>query len=127
MLAIGCIQAQRCHTGACPTGVATQSRWLMRGLDPELKSARLANYVVTVRKELLRLSRACGVPHPAMVTLQHFDLINQGFVAQPATEFFGYQKNWGLPSAKDQAAIPTMMTPAPVSYTHLTLPTKRIV
>ena len=34
MLAIGCIQAQRCHTGRCPTGVATQSRWLMHGLDP---------------------------------------------------------------------------------------------
>ena len=38
MLAIGCIQAQRCHTDRCPTGVATQNRWLMHGLDPELKS-----------------------------------------------------------------------------------------
>jgi hypothetical protein len=40
MLAIGCIQAQRCHTGRCPTGVTTQSRWLMHGLDPELKPNR---------------------------------------------------------------------------------------
>ena len=38
MLAIGCIQAQHCHTGHCPTGVATQNAWLMRGLDPTLKS-----------------------------------------------------------------------------------------
>ena len=60
MLAIGCIQAQRCHTGSCPTGVATQNRWLMRGLDPELKSARAANYLVALRKELLSLARACG-------------------------------------------------------------------
>ncbi len=37
MLAIGCIQAQRCHSGSCPTGVATQSRWLSAGLDPESK------------------------------------------------------------------------------------------
>ena len=29
MMAIGCIQAQRCHTGRCPTGVATQNKWLM--------------------------------------------------------------------------------------------------
>ena len=50
MLAVGCIQALRCHTGHCPTGVATQSRWLMRGLDPELKSARAANYVVALRE-----------------------------------------------------------------------------
>ncbi|RMH66957.1 MAG: FMN-binding glutamate synthase family protein, partial [Actinomyces sp.] len=28
MFAIGCIQAQRCHNGHCPTGVATQNRWL---------------------------------------------------------------------------------------------------
>jgi glutamate synthase domain-containing protein 2 len=43
MLAIGCIQAQRCHTGSCPTGVATQSKWLMHGLDPDVKHARAAN------------------------------------------------------------------------------------
>jgi glutamate synthase domain-containing protein 2 len=55
MFAIGCIQAQRCHTGHCPTGVATQNRWLMRGLEPTSKGARLANYLVTVRKELLML------------------------------------------------------------------------
>ena len=53
MLAIGCIQAQRCHTGHCPTGVATQNAWLPRGLDPTLKSARLANYVA-------RCARSCS-------------------------------------------------------------------
>ena len=50
MMAIGCIQAQRCHTGKCPTGVATQNPWLVHGLDPELKAARPANYVLTLRK-----------------------------------------------------------------------------
>ena len=35
MLAIGCIQAQKCHTDTCPTGVATQNAWLTRGLDPQ--------------------------------------------------------------------------------------------
>ena len=42
MLSIGCIQAQRCHTGRCPTGVTTNSKWLMRGLDPDLKWVRCA-------------------------------------------------------------------------------------
>src|SRR3712207_9307827 len=28
MLAIGCIQAQKCHTDTCPTGIATQNAWL---------------------------------------------------------------------------------------------------
>jgi glutamate synthase domain-containing protein 2 len=34
MLSIGCIQAQKCHTDTCPTGVATQNAWLTRGSDP---------------------------------------------------------------------------------------------
>jgi glutamate synthase domain-containing protein 2 len=42
MLAIGCIQAQNCHTDIGPTGAGTPNRWLARGLDPELKSVRLA-------------------------------------------------------------------------------------
>jgi glutamate synthase domain-containing protein 2 len=40
MLAIGCVQAQICHTGECPVGVATQSRWLTRALVPGEKRER---------------------------------------------------------------------------------------
>ncbi len=90
MLAIGCIQAQRCHTGHCPTGVATQNRWLMSGLDPTHKASRFANYVVTLRKELLELSRACGVSHPSLISTDHFEILDDCFVAKSATECFGY-------------------------------------
>ena len=67
MLAAGCVQAQKCHTGHCPTGVATQSKWLQRGLDPTSKGVRVANYVSGLRDELIRLSHACGVCHPAIL------------------------------------------------------------
>ena len=97
MLSIGCIQAQRCHTGHCPTGVATQSRWLMRGLDPTLKSARLANYLVTLRKELAYLAHACGVEHPALVPLDALDLVASPTETRSARAVFGYQPGWGLP------------------------------
>jgi glutamate synthase domain-containing protein 2 len=90
MLAIGCIQAQRCHTGHCPAGIATQSRWLMNGLKPTDKAARLANYVVTLRKELLQLSRACGVEHPAFMSTDHFEVLDECFFGRSATECFGY-------------------------------------
>ena len=109
MLAIGCIQAQRCHTGHCPTGVATQNRWLMRGLDPTSKAARHANYVRTLRKELLRLSRACGVAHPALVTSDHIEILDDRFGSTPARELFGYQPRWGHPSAEDGAVLPRLM------------------
>jgi glutamate synthase domain-containing protein 2 len=89
MLAIGCIQAQICHTGKCPTGVATQDKWLMRGLDPTDKSARLANYITTLRKEVLQLCRACGVAHPADMTLDYFEVLEDRFQARAIEESFG--------------------------------------
>ena len=98
-MSLGCIQAQRCHTGRCPVGVATQSQWLMRGLDPELKAARLANYIVTFRKELLSLCRACGVEGPAAVSLDHLDVIDDRFGSRSARAVFGYAPDWGVPSS----------------------------
>ena len=109
MLAVGCIQAQRCHTGHCPTGVATQSKWLMRGLDPTAKAHRLANYVVTLRKEVLQLSRACGVRHPALVGPEHFELIDDSFGSRTVREVFGYEEDWSLPTAADQEEINEIM------------------
>lgn len=92
MMAIGCIQAQRCHTGHCPAGIATQNRWLMRGLNPTLKSARLANYFVNLRKELLRLSYVCGVSHPSQVTLDQFEILNDQLNSHSAQHLLGYAK-----------------------------------
>ena len=90
MLAIGCLQAQHCHTGRCPTGVATQNPWLVRGLDPTLKGARAANYVITLRKEILRLCRACGVPHPDGFHLDMVEILDGRLGSRPAWDVFGY-------------------------------------
>jgi glutamate synthase domain-containing protein 2 len=109
LMSIGCIQAQRCHTDHCPTGVATQNRWLMRGLDPELKSARLANYIVTLRKEILQLSRACGVCHPALITSNHLEILDGRFGSKTVYELFGYRDGWALPSEIDREAIGRIM------------------
>ncbi len=113
MLAIGCIQAQRCHTGHCPTGIATQNRWLMRGLDPTLKSARLANYIVTLRKEVLALCRACGVAHPAFLRGEHLDLLDDRFKSESLASVFNYRDDWGCPSDEDLAAVRAIMEAPP--------------
>ncbi len=109
MLAIGCIQAQRCHTGHCPAGIATQNRWLMRGLDPTLKSARLANYVVTMRSEILKLTHACGLEHPAFLTGEHLDFLDDRYGTRSLHEVFGYQRDWSLPSENDLSAVLRLM------------------
>jgi glutamate synthase domain-containing protein 2 len=110
LLAIGCIQAQRCHTGHCPSGVATQNRWLMHGLDPTLKSARLANYIITLRKELLQLSRACGVCHPALVDGDHLEILDGQFGSKTVRSLFHYESEWALPSRKDAQEIERIMS-----------------
>jgi len=93
MLAIGCIQAQRCETGHCPTGVATQNAWLQKGLDPTNKAARLSNYLITLRKELIRLSRACGYEHPSQVPLSQMEILNGPAGPEAAADVFGYAEH----------------------------------
>ena len=74
MVAIGCIQAQKCHTGHCPTGVATQQKWLQRGLNIKDKSKRCAQYIKGFRKELLQLTYASGYQHPSEFTGEDIEI-----------------------------------------------------
>jgi glutamate synthase domain-containing protein 2 len=89
LLSVGCIQALRCHTNHCPTGIATQHPWLTRGLDPTLKSVRLANYVVTLRKELQSLTGACGVTHPSLVSPDQLEMLDDRFGSKSVADIFG--------------------------------------
>lgn len=72
MMAIGCIQAQRCHTNKCPTGITTQSRWRQRALDVPTKAVRVRNYQEATVDEAMSIMAAMGVSHrrelhPAML------------------------------------------------------------
>ena len=109
MLSIGCIQSQRCHTGRCPTGVTTQSRRRTRGLVPELKSERCARYFVGLRAELVRLARACGHVHPALVTLDDLELLDGNLGSRAARSVFGYEPEWGAADAATRGAIEAAM------------------
>ncbi len=94
MIAIGCIQAQKCHTDHCPVGVATQNSWLTRGLDPANKSTRVANYVDALRADLLRLAWACGVPHPSLVPPSAIEFLATPDNAVSLANRFGYDASW---------------------------------
>jgi len=94
MIASDCIQAQRCHTNHYPTGVATQNRWLAGGLDPNLKSVRVANYIVAMRKDLLCLARTCGVSHPGQVRSEQLEFLDDRFDAKTVAEVFGRRVTW---------------------------------
>jgi glutamate synthase domain-containing protein 2 len=61
MLALGCIQALKCHTNKCPTGVATNEPTLTRGLVVEQKWHRVRNYHDAMVHDFLSLMAAAGV------------------------------------------------------------------
>jgi glutamate synthase domain-containing protein 2 len=109
MLSIGCIQAQKCHTDRCPTGVATQDPWLAHGLDPTLKSARLANYVKTLRRDLLKVSEACGAAHPGLIDADDIEILFAQRQVAPLREVYGYQPGWGAVSGANRQAVIALM------------------
>lgn len=110
MLAIGCIQAQKCHTDTCPTGVATQNAWLARGLVPEIKAVRAANYIKTLRRDLVKVAEACGVEHPGLISTESVDIIDGRTGSTALHDVYGYTPGMGLPSAADRAQIIELMT-----------------
>ncbi|MEX0996529.1 MAG: FMN-binding glutamate synthase family protein [Flavobacteriaceae bacterium] len=74
MMSIGCIQAQLCHTNRCPSGVATQKKWLQNGIHIPLKSEMAFQYFKTFKKELLEITRASGYEHPCEFTMDDIEV-----------------------------------------------------
>ncbi len=71
MFAVGCIQAQACHTGACPTGVATQDPKRQKALVVSDKSVRVANFHENTLRALAELLGAAGLQHPEQLRPHH--------------------------------------------------------
>lgn len=93
MLAIGCIQAQKCHTGHCPAGVATHSRWFQAGLDIDEKAERFARYVAGFRKEMLTLAYAIGREHPGQISGSDIEFGTGVDRFQPLEDVLGYARD----------------------------------
>ena len=93
MMSIGCIQAQVCHTNRCPTGIATQNKWLQKGINIPLKSDRLAQYFCTFKKELLEITHAAGYEHPSQFTMQDLDInVDDGELTKTLEKSLKYSK-----------------------------------
>lgn len=71
MIAIGCIQTMKCHSNACPVGVATTDPELQKALVIDEKKYRVVNFLVTLRKGLFRISAAAGLESPIHFQPKH--------------------------------------------------------
>ena len=71
MFALGCIQALRCNSGHCPTGITTQNPALVHGLDVEDKTPRVTRFQAATVGSLLELLGAMGLSHPRELDPHH--------------------------------------------------------
>jgi glutamate synthase domain-containing protein 2 len=71
MFALGCIQAQSCHTGNCPTGVTTQDPHRQQALHVPTKADRVFNFHQETLKALKDMVQAAGLTHPGAISAQH--------------------------------------------------------
>ncbi len=71
MFALGCIQAQTCHTGNCPTGVTTQDPVRQQALVVPDKAERVWRFHQSTLKALKELLEAAGLKHSKEVTAHH--------------------------------------------------------
>ncbi|AMC11389.1 glutamate synthase [Lutibacter profundi] len=73
MLSLGCIQALQCNNNTCPVGVATQNKSLMKGLNVDDKSERVANFHKETLLSFSELIAATGVANPADLKRKHIN------------------------------------------------------
>ena len=75
MFSLGCIQALRCQTNTCPTGITTHSHRLQRALVVEEKYLRVANYANNMNREIDMIAHSCGVRHARELRREHVRLV----------------------------------------------------
>ncbi len=133
MFALGCIQAQACHTGHCPTGVTTQDPQRQRAIIVPDKAQRVANFHQNTLKALKELVEAAGLCHPQEITAQHIvhrldkhevkllasllPFVEPGAVLRGDLSHHTFRTYWPMASAHSFAPQGGMSRASPSSYT----------
>ncbi|NRB36406.1 MAG: FMN-binding glutamate synthase family protein, partial [Rhodobacteraceae bacterium] len=110
MFAVGCIQAQACHTNHCPVGVATQDPLRARAIDVPNKSTRVAQFHANTMRALAEIAGAAGLDDPSGFRPMHFlfremdmemttgeqvyPYLPDGFLLRGEDAGFGYLERW---------------------------------
>ncbi len=71
MFAVGCIQAQSCHTNQCPVGVATQDPDRQKAIHVPTKAERVFNFHKNTLHALSEMIAAAGLEHPGDIKAHH--------------------------------------------------------
>jgi glutamate synthase domain-containing protein 2 len=120
MFALGCLQSQSCHTGGCPTGVATQDPWRQRALDVDDKAERVYNFHRHTIDALSNILAAVGVENSQQLRPEHlfhrsyqngaedwrkhYSWLEAGELLADGESNLIYRKDWAMSRANSFAA-----------------------
>lgn len=96
LFSLGCIQALRCNTNTCPTGVATQDPALVKGLVVADKFERVARYHHATVKSFLEVLGASGLSHPSEIRPWHIQKRVNGVEVKHYGEIYEFLKKGAL-------------------------------
>jgi glutamate synthase domain-containing protein 2 len=96
MFAVGCIQAQACNTGRCPTGVATQDKGRQKALVVPDKAERVYNFHRNSLHALKELLQATGLHHPSELRPYHITRRVSAFEVQALSNLLPIVKDGDL-------------------------------
>ncbi|MBI2295591.1 MAG: FMN-binding glutamate synthase family protein, partial [Betaproteobacteria bacterium] len=97
MFSLGCIQALRCHTNTCPTGITTHNKRLQRGLVVADKYRRVANYAIAMNREIDMIAYSCGLRHARELKREHVRIV------QTANQSIAMNMLYPYPKAREKA------------------------
>ncbi|OYY68666.1 MAG: FMN-binding glutamate synthase family protein [Sphingomonas sp. 28-63-12] len=83
MFSLGCIQALKCSKNSCPTGITTHNKRLQRGLDPQDKAVKVANYCLTLVHDVETIAHSCGVVEPRRLRRFHVRIMQSNGQSVP--------------------------------------------
>jgi len=122
MFALGCVQAQTCHTGNCPTGVTTQDASRQKALDVRSKADRVYHFHQNTLLALKELVQAAGLQDPAGITADHIvrrnsehgvkllanllPFVKTGELLDGESNLQVFRTYWPMASAKSFSATP---------------------
>ena len=78
MFSLGCIQAMKCGSGRCPTGVTSVEPKLIKGLDPADKAVRVSRYAKRMQDEVEIIAHSCGLHNAGEFRPEHVTHIEHG-------------------------------------------------
>ena len=87
MLALGCIQALQCGNNTCPIGITTHDPELQRGIDIEIKSTRVMNYVNNIEHDLEEMLSASGCRSVKELSFEHLFVPAESMVHQTTLSY----------------------------------------